>query len=187
MVLLRNTTPLDYAPVYRELDRCHQRRYNQLTAMMANEIIAFMESEFLVTALSAVASLRDANQPADLRAAVRRFADDQRRHAGIWWNLNRLSEPDWYRAKNRWLIRIPPGTTAAARFVARHPVAFPLVFWLQLVQEERSLEISRRCMRVPASTIEPLYVAAYSAHLPDEARHVQIDRHLIQHYVSASR
>jgi hypothetical protein len=175
-------TPLYYAPIYRELDRCHQRRYNQLTAIMANEIIAFMEREFLVTALTAVASVRDDNQPVDLRAAVRRFADDERRHASVWWNLNRLSEPEWYRVKNRRLIRIPPGTTAAARFVARHPVAFPLVFWLQLVQEERSLEISRRCMRVPASTIEPRYVAAYSAHLPDEARHVQIDRHLIEHY-----
>ena len=175
-------TPLYYAPIYRDLGLQHKRRYNQLTAMMANEIIAFMESEFLVATLTAVSSHLDTNGSGDLRAAVIRFADDERRHADIWWSLNRLSEPRWYE-RTRWrLISLPPGLLSAARFVARHPLAFPLVFWLQLVQEERSLEISRRCMRLPAPSIEPRYVGAYGAHLPDEARHVQIDRFLIERY-----
>jgi len=175
-------TPLYYAPIYRDLGFEHKRRYNQLTAMMANEIIAFMESEFLVATLTAVSSDLDANGPGDLRAAVMRFAEDERRHADTWWALNRLSEPRWYE-RTRWrLIKLPRGLLSAARFVARHPVLFPLVFWLQLVQEERSLEISRRCMRLPASSIEPRYLGAYGAHLPDEARHVQIDRFLIERY-----
>ena len=175
-------TPLYYAPIYRDLDLEHRRRYNQLTAMMANEIIAFMESEFLVATLTAVSSDLDTNNSGDLRAAVIRFAEDERRHADIWWNLNRLSEPRWY-DKARWrLIKIPRGVLSAARFVARHPIVFPLVFWLQLVQEERSLEISRRCMHLPAPSIEPRYLGAYGAHLPDEARHVQIDRFLIERY-----
>ena len=175
-------TPLYYTPIYRDLDHRHQRRYNQLAAMMANEIIAFMESEFLVTTLTAVAANLEGHEPGDLRAAVVRFADDERRHADIWWDLNRLSEPGWYQ-NGRWrLIGIPRGVLSAAHFMARHPVAFPFVFWLQLVQEERSLEISRRCMRLPATSIEPRYLAAYGAHLPDEARHVQIDRYLIDRY-----
>lgn len=176
-------TPLYYAPIYHELALEHRRRYNQLNAMMANEIIAFMESEFLVTTLTAVNShLNGEERFRDLRAAVARFAEDERRHADIWWNLNRLSEPAWYHSTKWRLINIPRGLLSAARFAARHPVAFPLVFWLQLVQEERSLEISRRCMRMAPNAIEPRYRAAYSAHLPDEARHVQIDRHLIEHY-----
>jgi len=177
-------TPLYYAPVYRDLGLEHKRRYNQLTAMMANEIIALMESEFLVATLTAVTSDLDAQRSGDLRAAVMRFAEDERRHADIWWNLNRLSEPRWYDRTKWHLIKIPRGVLSAARFVARHPTAFPLVFWLQLVQEERSLEISRRCMRLPASSIESRYLAAYGAHLPDEARHVQIDRYLIERYYS---
>lgn len=175
-------TPLYYAPIYSDLGLEHRRRYNQLTAMMANEIIAFMESEFLVQTLTAVSSSSTLRQPEGLRAAVVRFAEDERRHADIWWNLNRLSEPMWYRTEKWRLINIPPGVLSAARFVARHPLAFPVVFWLQLVQEERSLDISRRCMRVPIESIEPRYLAAYGAHLPDEARHVQIDRHLIDSY-----
>jgi len=173
-------TPLYYTAVYRDLGVEHRRRYNQLTAMMANEIIAFMETEFLVAALSAVESLDGKRrQPPDLHAAVRRFRDDERKHADIWHNLNRLSEPAWYASAERRLLSIPRGALTAARLVAHRPVAFPVVFWLQLVQEERSLEISRRCMRVSPEVMEPRYAAAYGAHLPDEARHVQIDRHLI--------
>jgi len=149
---------------------------------MANEIIAFMESEFLVPTLTAVTTKLDGRESSDLRVAVTRFADDERRHAGIWWDLNRLSEPAWYQNARWRLINIPAGVLSAARFIARHPVTFPLVFWLQLVQEERSLQISRRCMRLPVASIEPRYLAAYGAHLPDEARHVQIDRHLIDRY-----
>ncbi len=176
-------TPLYYTDVYAQLGAEHRLRYNQLTAMMANEIIGFMETEVVLGALSAVEARRgDRRQPADLQGAVRRFRDDERRHADVWHNLNRLSEPAWYASANRRLLRIPRGVVAAARLVARRPVAFPVVFWLQLVQEERSLEISRRCMRVAAHKMEPRYAAAYGAHLPDEARHVQIDRHLIDHF-----
>ncbi len=175
-------TPLYYTSVYRDLRVEHRLRYNQLTAMMANEIIAFMETEFLGAALMAVESRGARRQPADLHAAVVRFRDDERRHADIWQNLNRLSEPAWYGSTDRRLINIPRGALMAARLIARHPVAFPVVFWIQLVQEERSLEISRRCMRVSPQVMEPRYAAAYGAHLPDEARHVQIDRHLIDHF-----
>ena len=183
LVFLRDADAALLRAVYRELALEHRRRYNQLNAMMANEIIAFMESEFLVPALSAVSShLNGEERFPDLHAAVTRFAEDERRHADIWRNLNRLSEPAWYQRTNWRLMNIPRGPLSAARLCAPAPVAFPLVFWLQLVQEERSLEISRRCMRVTASAMEPRYRAAYGAHLPDEARHVQIDRHLIEHF-----
>jgi hypothetical protein len=175
-------TPLYYTAVYQDLGAEHRLRYNQLTAMMANEIIAFMETEFLVAALSALESRHHRQVPPDLHAAVLRFRDDERMHADIWHNLNRLSEPAWYASGNRRLLNVPRGALTASRLIARRPVAFPVVFWLQLVQEERSLEISRRCMRVSPQVMEPRYAAAYAAHLPDEARHVQIDRHLIEHF-----
>ena len=139
-----------------------------------------METEFLVAALSAVEARQgDPRELPGLQAAVRRFRDDERRHADIWHNLNRLSEPEWYASTNWRLLGIPRAALTAARLVARPPCRVPVVFWLQLVQEERSLDISRRCMRMSPQAMEPRYAAAYMAHLPDEARHVQIDRHLI--------
>jgi hypothetical protein len=173
-------TPLYYTPVYDEIAPEHRRRYNQLTGMLANEVIALLETQFLHAALRAVES--GIGQDAELRAAVLRFRDDERRHAEIWRRLNCLSEPEWYSKARFHLVRVPPAAAVLSRVVARHPVAFPVVFWIQLVQEERSVEFSRRCMRMPADRIEPRYAAAYAAHIHDEVRHVQIDRHLIERF-----
>jgi len=172
-------TPLYYTAIYRELASEHRRRYNQLTAILANELIALLESEFLDAALTAVADDPDG---ADVRTAMTRFREDESRHAAIWNRLNRLSEPEWYSIQNRTLVTVPPPLGFLCRVIARHPVLFPVAFWVQLVQEERSVEISRRCMRVDADRIEPRYAAVYAAHLHDEARHVQIDRHLIEQF-----
>jgi hypothetical protein len=57
-----------------------------------------------------------------------------------------------------------------------------MVFWVMLALEERSLEISRRCLRMPVEQIEARYLAVYRAHLAHEVRHVQIDWHLIERY-----
>lgn len=175
-------TPLFYTSVYGELSVDHKRRYNQLTAMMANEVIGFLETELLTPALSALGRRHTGRLPPDLLAAVIRFRDDEAAHADIWRKLNHLSEPGWYAKSGRRLLGMPRGALTAARAIARHPLAFPVVFWLQLVQEERSIEISRRCLRVPSHQIEPRYASAYGGHLADEARHVQIDRHLIDRF-----
>jgi hypothetical protein len=75
-------TPLYYTPVYDELAVEHRRRYNQLTGMLASELIGLLETEFLNAALQAVESARD--QDPAIRAAVVRFGDDERRHAEMW-------------------------------------------------------------------------------------------------------
>lgn len=173
-------TPLYYAPIYRELAPDHRRRYNQLTGMLANELISLLESEFLDAALTAVATADPADS--ELREAVIRFRDDEARHADAWDRLNRLSEPGWYQTRQPRLVTVSAPVRALSRFIARHPLLVPVVFWVQLVQEERSVEISRRCMRVDGDRIEPRYAGVYAAHLHDEVRHVQIDRHLIERF-----
>jgi hypothetical protein len=65
--------------------------------------------------------------------------------------------------------------------LARQPRAVPAVLWIQLLQEERSIDISRRLLRMPADAIEPRYAAVYREHLRDEVRHVQLDARLIAH------
>ena len=56
---------------------------------------------------------------------------------------------------------------------------------MQLTQEEHSIEISRRCLRMPAGALEPRYAAVYGEHLRDEVRHVQVDCHLIERFYAA--
>jgi hypothetical protein len=182
--LCETLTPLHYTRVYHDLEQHQRRRYNQLAGMLANEVIALLETEFLQAALRAVEATGE-RDPA-LREAVVRFQEDERRHAEIWDRLNRLSEPDWYARASARLLRVPWPAAVLTRLVARHPVAFPIVFWIQLTQEERSVEISRRCMRMPPDRIEPRYAAAYAAHVHDEVRHVQIDCYLLERFYGRS-
>lgn len=173
-------TPLYYAPIYRELTADQRLRYNQLTALSFNELIAYFEQSFAASVLAALAQLPHGDR--ELAACLEGFLRDEEEHAGYWRRLNQLTEPGWYAHRERKIVRPPQIAQAALRFVTRRPQRFPLVFWVMLALEERSLEISRRCLRMPADQIEPHYREVYRQHLTDEVRHVQLDRHLIARY-----
>jgi hypothetical protein len=175
-------TPLFYAPVYRQLEERHQRRYNQLTALVFGELIGFFETTFAASVLAALARSRRDEVDRDLADCLEGFVAEERRHTQWWRGLNRLSEPDLYLRRDQAIIRLPWAARFLLRQVTNRPRIFPLVFWIMLALEERSLEISRRCLRLPAEQIEPRYLAVYRAHLAHEVRHVQIDWHLIERY-----
>lgn len=173
-------TPLYYTTSYALLAPEHRLRYNQLTGILSNELILRLETQFVDRALAAVT--RDACVDPDLLDTVRQFRDDEIRHAESWRRLNQLSEPEWYRADRPRLVRVPPVLDRLASVIVRYPAACPVVFWMQLAQEEHSIEISRRCLRLPADVLEPRYAAVYGAHLRDEVRHVHVDCHLIERF-----
>ena len=170
-------TPLFYTRLYDSLTAGQRLRYNQLTGMLSNELIALLETELLTAALHAIES--SGTPDAELVAAVHRFRHDEKRHAEMWRRLNRLSEPAWYATRDRYLARVPSSAIALARALARRPAWFPVVLWIQLAQEERSIDMSRRSLALPANHLEPRYRAAHQAHVQDEVRHVQVDWHLI--------
>ena len=174
-------TPLYYTRVYAEIGEVHRLRYNQLTGVYSNELIGFLETFVLRRTLDALAARTDLGLPDALAAALQHFRQDEARHADQWTRLNRLSEPEWYGSRDHHILAVPGALLAAASFIASHPLAFPLVFWIQLAQEERSIAISRHFARAAPGEIEPRYVAVYRGHLHDEVRHVQIDWHLIEH------
>ena len=176
-------TPLYYTKSYALLAPEHRLRYNQLTGILSNELILHLETRFVDRALAAVA--RDPGVNEDLLDTVRQFRDDEVRHAESWRRLNRLSEPGWYRTDRSHLVRVPPVLDRLANVMVRYPAACPVIFWMQLSQEEHSIEISRRCLRLPAGALEPRYAAVYGAHLRDEVRHVQVDCHLIERFHAA--
>jgi hypothetical protein len=175
-------TPLFYAPVYRELSEDHQRRYNQLTALSFSELIGYFETSFAASVLATLAEGRRSETDRNLIACLEEFIAEERRHTEWWRQLNRLSEPELYRHADQAVIQISPFAQWLLGKLTRHPRLFPLVFWVMLALEERSLEISRRCLRVPHEQIEPRYLAIYRAHLAHEVRHVHIDWHLIERF-----
>jgi hypothetical protein len=174
-------TPLYYAPIYRELTGAQRLRYNQITGLCFGELIAFFEESFAASVLAALALARQ-DPDDDLAACLDGFVAEERRHVAYWRRLNRLAEPSWYARRDECVIRLPAAARRALGFLTSRPRTFPAVFWVMLALEERSLDISRRCLRMEPDAAEPSFREAYRHHLRDEARHVQLDRHLIERY-----
>jgi hypothetical protein len=175
-------TPLYYAPIYSELEERHQLRYNQLTALSFSELIGFFETTFAASVLAAISRSRIWATDRLLVDCLEAFIAEERRHTDWWLRLNRLSSPGLYTQTDRAIVRISTVAKYLLQQLTNHPFAFPFVYWVMLALEERSLDISRRCMRMPTDLIEPRYLAIYRSHLLHEVRHVQIDWHLIERF-----
>jgi hypothetical protein len=176
--------PLHYTAAAARLTPAQALRANQLTGLCFNELITFFETAF---APAVLAALDRAPIGEDLAACLRHFLAEEARHSAMFRRLNRLSAPGWYERGPFHLISIPRTVRLATTFLARHPAAFPAVLWLMLAMEEHSIEVSRRFAATPAGQLEPQWAAAYHAHLEDEVRHVQVDRHLIEGFHGGAR
>ena len=146
MFVCETITPLYYCPVYRELPAAARRRYNQLVGLFTNEIVTFFESSFANSVLTTLA--RETFRPLgrEMGDELLRFAAEERKHVELWRGLNRAAAPR-YGGADYYVLQIPRGVRGAIAFFTTRPVMFPVVLWLMLLQEERSIDISRRCVR----------------------------------------
>jgi hypothetical protein len=62
--------------------------------------------------------------------------------------------------------------------LVRHPFTFPFWIWLMLLQEERSIQVSRECLRAD-EPLDPSFRELHRRHLADEIDHVHWDIELI--------
>jgi hypothetical protein len=168
-------TPLFHTSTYVALPPASRLRYNQLHAFYFNEQVIFFEQEMLSPALRALARAR---LPGALAEGVREFYDDEQRHTAAFRALNRQCAPDFYARGDYYFVGIAPGWRAAVRAISGCPRLFPLLVWLALMQEERSLFYSKGCLE-RAGQLEPHFIATHRAHLADEVSHVSWDEELL--------
>jgi hypothetical protein len=168
-------TPLFHTPAYRLLPSAAQLRYNQLHALYFNEQVAFFEQEMLSPAL--VALLR-CPLPADLIAGLQSFFEEEQRHSAMFRNLNRRCAPEFYGESASYFIRVAQPWRALLGAMTHRPLLFPLVVWLSLLQEERSLFYSKGCL-ARAHDLEPHFVATHRSHIADEVGHIAWDEELL--------
>jgi P-aminobenzoate N-oxygenase AurF len=172
-------TPLWHDPIYRELSAEQQLRYNQLCGLMQNEMAIFLEREFAGHVLPAMLADQSA-KPAEMVLSLRQFLEEERQHSRMFHRLNRAADPAMYGESEYCILRPPRFFVAGLRFVLRRPMIFPMVFWMMLMMEERTLMIHRRYAEMEPEKIEPTFASAYRAHAEDEVRHVQLDWHLLE-------
>jgi hypothetical protein len=168
-------TPLFYTQSYMELTEEQQLRYNQLHAIYFNEQIMFFEATLGQSVLEGL--LRQA-WPERVAEALRRLRDEERQHTVMFRRLNQLCAPHLYATGDFHFVQAPRPLMALGRWAARHPRLFPMLLWLMLLQEERSLYYSREFVRRQA-ILELHFVEAQRLHMADEADHVCLDEELI--------
>ena len=168
-------TPLFHTSAYAALPHAARIRYNHLHAFYFNEQIAFFEQEMLSPALRALARTK---LPQRLAQGIREFHDDEQRHTAVFRALNRQAAPEFYAHRDYFFVGIGRGWRAVVRAISGCPRLFPLLVWLALMQEERSLFYSKGCLE-QTDRLEPRFLAAHRAHLADEARHISWDEELL--------
>jgi hypothetical protein len=150
--------------------------------MYFNELIAFFEGTFSASIWAALADARHRPTTGRLADCLSRFIADEQQHISWWRQLNRLSEPELYAGTDRSLVRLSVLARKLLGAMTSRPQWFPVVFWIMLALEERSLYVSRCCMKMDRDRIEPRYRLVYQQHFIDESRHVQLDWHLIERF-----
>ncbi|MGH9723180.1 MAG: diiron oxygenase [Bryobacteraceae bacterium] len=176
--LPEHLTHLYYAPPYDTLTPEQRLRYNQLFACYFNEQLMFFELN-LIWYLRAI--LSDARVTQDLCEGVRALIVSEERHTAMYRALNRDAEPERYAGGDFYFIRVPRWGTAILRGSMRAPRLFPLYIWLMLLEEERSLYYSREIL-AHRTELDPRFVQVNTAHMQDEAEHVDVNERLLDLY-----
>ncbi len=177
--------PLAHASVFAALSPAQQLRYNQLVGLLQNELICFFEQEVGASVLSAL--LRLSGRISDrtstgLVTALGRFLEEERQHTQAFRRLNQLAERQWYETTDYHILPSRKLFLAALRRITSQPTLAPMVLWIMLLMEERSLMMSKRYAAMDPESIEPQFLAVYRAHAEDEVRHVQLDWHLLERF-----
>lgn len=168
-------TPLFHTPAYGALPEAARLRYNQLHALYFNEQVAFFEQEMLSPALLA---LQSCALPAQLQSGLATFLGEEQLHTTMFHALNRRCAPEFYAQSHYHFIRVARPWRAVLGAMARRPRTFPLLIWLALLQEERSLYYSKGCLE-QRFELDPLFIAAHRTHLRDEMGHISWDEELL--------
>jgi hypothetical protein len=166
--------PFTYLPGAAALPPSIILRQNQLHALCGLELIQFFEW----CGRLALRPLRRELAGTGLGAHLEVFIADETVHSAQFAALCRAAAPELYKTGPHYFIRVSALTRALTRLLCARPSWVPLWPWLMLVQEEKSLHISRAYIR-DANVLEPHFVAVYRLHAADEAHHVGWDEELI--------
>lgn len=172
-------TALCHVPSWRLLEERHRIRYTQLYALYLNEQTAFFEELLAMTLLPALYARPDIIGE-DLAESLRCFEAEERRHSRWFREMNRRIDPERFSMEPGEYVFIPsnPRLNGIAKWFARKPFSFPFWIWLILLQEERSIHVSREFLK--DRSLEPNFRELHRKHMADEVDHVRWDTELIE-------
>ncbi len=177
-------TQLYYTPVYAKLTDAQKLRYNQLFGVRINEYIMMLEADLIERMLKPLSHHPRISRDGELLEAINTMIREEKHHYQVFLRLNRACLPEVYEnGRERYFSDLPLRTRMTfglVGLIARH-LAFPL--WYLMAMEESSTALARdlaRCTDHPLGPLEPTFMHVHREHMKDEARHLQVDAHLIE-------
>lgn len=176
-------TPLFHCHSYQQiLDDEDRLLYNQLFAQYVCEQFIFLEDRFLCRVVEQL--LPWAGQVSwDLKACLEIFLDEEVKHTEMFRRLQRASAPERYETNDFFFLKIRAHEDALIRLMASYPKALHFWIFVALLFEEKTVDYFSHYRAQQLSTTHPqldqLHAQVHRFHMMDEARHVQIDEHLL--------
>jgi hypothetical protein len=173
-------SPLTYLPSFNRLDEVQQRRYNQIFAMAICEQFIWFETNFLIDAMESV--VRYFNVSDEMVTAVNYLTSEEVKHTRMFWRLLQKSEPQWYAQRRPRIFRMTPGQQLLTRVMLTWPRHILVWIWIAIFFEERTTDYCRQYVQFDKQNpgaLEPNFLQIHRFHFRDEARHFQLDQHLL--------
>ena len=177
-------TQLFYTPHYNELSMEQKLRYNQLFAIRTNEQFMFFEKDFTNRVLHQLAQQAIIEQKPELKRCMQAMIDEESKHHHGFAQLNRACMPQLYNQHDRYFNRLGWLERSVFHFITLLPGQLVFLLWYLITLEEYSVYLSR-CMFESTNTalgeLEPHFVHLHKEHFKDEARHIHLNIHLVNH------
>lgn len=188
-VVPEHCTQLYYTPIYASLHFEHRLRYNQLFGCRLNEYAMMLEGDLVEKVVRPLLTHAAVQQNPELMSAMRTMLDEEQRHYRAFAALNRACRPDLYAAHDRYFSILSFWTRGMLGFAALLAPTLAFALWQIMAMEESSLSLARDMARNPETeTLGPLdesFVFVHVEHMKDEARHLHIDRAMIEALVNS--
>jgi hypothetical protein len=172
---------MTYLPSFGDLTEEQRLRYNQLFSLGICEQFIWFERDLLVPVLDRVLKTKKVSGP--LRGAVLEFMEDEEKHSEMFWRILERAEPQLYVRRKYFFLNMNNMQRQAIRAMVARPEHFLVWVWAAIFFEERTLDYSRHyvsAQKTDPGAIDPLFSRCHRLHLVDEARHHEIDFHLLR-------
>ena len=183
-------TPLYHCTSYRTLlDEEDRKLYNQLYAQYISEQFIFLEDRFLCKVVDGL--LPWASKVSwELKRCLEIFLEEEIKHTEMFRRLNRLCSPEHYSDRDFRFLQLQPIENKLMETMSKYPKVVNFWIWIALLFEEKTIDcfthyrLQQRDDQAPK--IDPLHFQVHQFHMLDEARHVQIDEHLLRYIFNKS-
>ncbi|MCO5166978.1 MAG: diiron oxygenase [Planctomycetes bacterium] len=173
--------PLTHLPAYARLGPEHRLRYNQLFAVGVCEQFVWFEQHLLVPVLQRLLA-QQPDMPPLLREALEHFVAEEHKHSEMFWRMCEKAEPAMYPTRAFRLFNVSGPQGLALNVLLARPRTFLLWIWAAIFFEERTVDYCRQYRKAEKAApgeLDASFVELHEFHFKDEARHYQLDQHLL--------